>query len=142
MKSFSILQNSEIMNALRNHHRQYLVGTLQNPQDLNHISDTEIEVGITSYQEWAIEPTHFHTRNTEYMYMLEGETKYLNLETGEEHHFTQGDFFVIRKNIRYAQKSLPHTSLIFFKYPGGNDKVITELDKKTRSWLASWQADI
>ena len=142
MKSFSILQSNEITDSLQNHHRQYLVGSLQKPQDLAHISDTEIEIGITFYQEWAIEPTHFHTRNTEYMYMLGGETKYLNLETGEEHHFRQGDFFVIRKNIRYAQKSLPQTSLIFFKYPGGNDKIVTELDETTRAWLTSWESDI
>ena len=138
MQHFEILSENEIKAALHNSSRQYLAGELALPQMLSYIHDKDVEAGITSYKKFTIEQPHRHLRTSEYMYMLSGESIYLNLTTGEEHHLKQGDFFVIRKGIVYAQKSKAGTKILFFKYPGGNDKVSVTTAQDLSSWYSAW----
>lgn len=138
MKHFEILPEKEIASSLQDSSRQYLTGELARPQLLSYIHDKDVEAGITSYKEFTTEQPHRHLRTSEYMYMLAGESIYLNLTTNEEHHVKQGDFFVIRKDIVYAQKSKAGTKILFFKYPGGNDKVSVTSTQDLSSWYTSW----
>lgn len=139
MKSIEILTNETIKKSLQHSNRQYLVGELALPQELSHIQDKNVEIGITSYSQETIEKPHYHTQTNEYMYMLAGETKYLDLTNNIEFHLKKGDFFIIRKNTIYAQKSKENTTILFFKYPPGNDKRSVSLDDELTAWYASWQ---
>jgi hypothetical protein len=60
----------EIDQVLRNVTRQYLVGDLQNPQVLQHVPSSLIEIGITRYEnEGKLEPPHRHKQAFEFQYM-------------------------------------------------------------------------
>lgn len=50
-------------------------------------------------------------------------TAYLDTITGEQHVFRTGDFYMIEHGVVYAQKSSPHTEILFIKVPPGNDKI-------------------
>ena len=110
----------------KNNKRQYLLGDLQLPQDLDFIKDKEIEVGLSKYNKYTVEIPHFHTVCTEYQYVLEGKTKYLDIDTNIEYEVKKGDFYVVRPNTKYFQKSEKGTTILFFKNPGLNDKKIVE----------------
>jgi len=138
MKSIEVLRREEIAKSMETSTREYLVGELQLPQILEYIHDTDVEAGITSYQQWTVEKPHYHKVTTEYIYMLEGESKYLDISNDKEYHLKKGDFFVIHKNIIYAQKSKANTKLIFFKYPSGNDKVQMDNPKELGTWYGAW----
>lgn len=112
----------EIESALSHERRQYLVGSLTLPQEVDAIMDENVEVGITRYKEYTVEKPHYHTDCSEYQYVLTGKAKYLDVVTDEVTEVTQGDFFVIRPYTIYYQKSLPNTTILFAKVPGGNDK--------------------
>ncbi len=138
MQHFEILPENEIEASLQESSRQYLAGELALPQLLSYIHDKDVEAGITNYKKFTVEQPHRHLRTSEYMYMLSGESIYLNLTTSEEHHVKQGDFFVIRKDIVYAQKSKAGTKILFFKYPGGNDKVSVPTTQDLSRWYSVW----
>ena len=107
----------EIDRTLRNFTRQYLVGDLQKPQALQHVSSSLIEIGITRYKnEGKLEPPHRHEHAFEFQYMTAGLTAYLNLSTGEVHVFKKGDFYVIEPGVVYAQKSTPSTEILFIGF--------------------------
>ena len=61
--------------------RQYLVGDLKLPQELSHVPDSDLEIGITKYDDGTSELPHTHTKAKEYQYMISGRTEYLNVET-------------------------------------------------------------
>ncbi|MGM0879288.1 MAG: hypothetical protein ACQEWV_32815 [Bacillota bacterium] len=42
-----IIKNDKIIKALKNTTRQYFVGKLTRPQELNYIEDDKLEIGIT-----------------------------------------------------------------------------------------------
>ena len=128
-----------INDALIGTTRQYLVGNLKLPQELAHIDDSNIEIGITDYKEYTTESPHWHKVAYEYQYMLGGETKYLDVETGEEVHYVAGDFFRIDPETKYAQKSIGGTTILFIKTPPGNDKVSMETDNNAQKWLLKWE---
>lgn len=132
--AFKIIRSDEIEKAFKNNTRQYLAGNLAMPQQLKNIQDNDVEVGLTCYTEYKCEKPHYHTRCTEYQYVLSGESKYLDLETGTEYKVGQGDFFVIRPFTKYYQKSVKGTKILFFKSPGGNDKTEIELEKIYSDW--------
>jgi len=129
------IRSSEIENSLAGNTRQYLVGMLKNSQVLKHIEDEKLEIGITKYEKAYSEKPHVHSQAYEYMYMLSGYTKYLNLDTNEEVEFRRGDFYIIEPGIKYAQKSKPGTELIFIKAPPGNDKTEIEIREDVKTWL-------
>ena len=136
---FRKLNADEIAVALQGTTRQYLVGQLKLPQTLQHIDDGNIEIGVTDYKEYTAEPTHWHKVAYEYQYMLSGETKYLDVKTGEETYYKTGDFYRIEPETQYAQKSLAGTTILFIKTPPGNDKVTVDMPENVQQWLQSWE---
>lgn len=126
----------EIDRALGNATRQYLVGDLQKPQPLKHVTSSLIEIGLTRYEgEATIEAPHRHKQAFEFQYMTSGLTAYLDMTTGEEHVFKAGDFYVIEPGVIYAQKSEPGTEILFIKVPPGNDKVPVEATPEVEDWF-------
>ncbi|WP_394237699.1 cupin domain-containing protein [Niallia oryzisoli] len=134
-KTIKIIRSEQIERALQTTTRQYLVGNLSRPQELEHIADDKIEVGITSYDEFNSEFPHYHTQAYEYQYIISGETEYLDIETGQTYSFTKGDFYVTPPGIKYAQRSQPGTAIFFFKTPPGNDKVNIDATDEVMTWL-------
>ena len=135
MPKIVVINEENIFNSLQKSTRQYLVGNLKLPQILEHYNNKDLEIGITSYSKPTTEDPHKHSQAIEYQYMLDGETKYLNVETGEKFHFKKGDFFILETGISYAQKSKANTRILFIKCPSGNDKINIELTPETVRWL-------
>lgn len=129
-----IISQKDIAGSLKGGNRQYLVGDLKKPQELEHIDDKDLEVGYSKYSEYTTLTPHRHTSCKEYQYVLNGKTKYLDLDTGEEFEVCKGDFFVIYPDTKYFQKALPETEILFIKYPAGNDKVVVEITEKQKKW--------
>ena len=127
--------NQEINESLFDNTRQYLVGNLKLPQKLSFIGDHDIEIGITSYKSSQAESAHYHTIAKEYQLILKGYTEYIDTVSGQEYCFKKGDFYVIYPNTSYAQKSKKNTEILFIKYPGGNDKVLSKEDDIIASWI-------
>lgn len=137
MTMFSTITSGEIRQALEQVSRQYLAGNLSRPQVVAHYDTSDLEIGITSYTDDACEQPHFHTRATEFQYMLSGWTQYLDTDTGEEHEFRAGDFYVIEPGTTYAQRSKRGTRIIFIKVPSTNDKNVVTPGPDVEAWLAS-----
>lgn len=129
------LNAADIESALKGTTRQYLVGRLGKPQKLTHIDDEKLEVGITGYEKDTIEQPHSHRWAFEYMYLLSGKTAYLDVDTGAESKFVEGDFYMIKPGTAYAQKSVAGTKLLFIKAPPGNDKVLTPVTAQVTEWF-------
>lgn len=136
MNSIVKISKENIEHILENVCRQYLVGDLKRPQELEHIQDSNLEIGITDYSEYTTEPVHFHTTATEYQYMLSGWTQYMDVNSGKVYEFKRGDFFGIKSNTTYAQKSKKGTRILFIKVPSINDKKIIESDERVEKWYA------
>jgi len=135
---FHFIKGTDVASALDSVNRQYLVGDLTQPQLLENICDSNVEMGITSYREYACEAPHYHTETTTYEYIVDGYTKYYDVTNHHEYYFSKGDVVVIRPETVYAQKSLPGTVIVFFKHPSGNDKISVETSLELESWLADW----
>lgn len=137
-KHFEYLPKSTIMEALADTTRQYLVGNLQIPQALEFFKDDQIEIGIINYKgdEWAA--PHYHTKITEYQYIISGESRYIDLTTKQEYKFLAGDFFVIHKHTAYIEKGIAGTRILFIKVPGINDKVLIESCPEIDNWKDNW----
>jgi len=130
------ISGQEIDQALRNVTRQYLVGDLQQPQALQHVPNSLVEIGITRYEnDGKLEPFHRHKQAFEFQYMMAGLTAYLDLTTAEERVFSKGDFYVIEPGVVYAQKSAPGTEILFIKVPPGNDKVPVDITPEVEAWF-------
>ncbi len=138
MKRIEIVSGQSIESALCSSKRQYIVGELALPQELEYLRDPHVEAGITEYKEYTIEKPHYHTKTTEYIYVLAGESKYINVNTREETFVRQGDFYLIHPGITYAQKSKAGLKLLFFKYPSGNDKIVVEDDGSLECWYSTF----
>jgi hypothetical protein len=67
--------------------------------------------------------------------MTSGITAYLNTVTCEQFVFRKGDFYVIEPGVVYAQKSGPHTEILFIKVPPGNDKVPVDSTPEVEAWF-------
>jgi quercetin dioxygenase-like cupin family protein len=127
---------TDIEEALSGVTRQYLVGKLGRPQALRHIPHDVVEIGVTRYgPQGGTEAPHTHRQAFEYQYMLEGKTVYLDVTAREEHVFRKGDFYAIEPGVVYAQKSAPHTKILFIKVPPGNDKVPVAATSDVEAWL-------
>jgi len=135
MEDIQKISKEKIEEALRLSDRQYFVGDLKIPQILEHIYNTEVEVGISHYKEFTSDKPHKHTAVTEYQMVLNGKSSIKNLSTNEIIELNEGDFYVVHKNTPYAQKSIENTKILFFKHPGMNDKINVEIDEITRKWL-------
>lgn len=135
---FTKIECEKIEDVLSRVSRQYLVGNLKRPQDLEFIGDDRLEIGITDYDSYTTEPVHYHTEATEYQYMISGRTKFMDVETGEEFEFRKGDFYCFKKNTVYAQKSEGGTRILFIKVPSVNDKHVVEAFDKVKKWYESY----
>lgn len=127
-----------IRKAFSNDERQYLTGDLSMPQILEYIKDENVEVGISRCKDYKIENPHYHTEVSEYHLIIKGQTKYVNITENKEYIFGEGDFYIIRPNTIYIQKSLKGTELIFIKVPGMNDKVKCEVTDRIKTWFEDW----
>ncbi|WP_299090930.1 cupin domain-containing protein [uncultured Metabacillus sp.] len=134
-KQIQIIRGEQIVKSLENTSRQYLVGRLSRPQELDYIEDDKLEIGITSYDEYISESPHYHTQAYEYQFIVKGMTEYIDVETGEVYTFKQGDFYVTPPGIKYAQRSQPGTEIFFVKTPPGNDKQVIETTDEIKEWL-------
>ena len=138
MDEFKTILSEDIDLSLKDTTRQYLAGMLKRPQILEYIEDGDVEIGFTSYPEYKYEPAHYHTATKEYQYMIKGCTRYIDIGTGETFEFKKGDFFMIGKNVKYAQKSLAGTKILFIKTVPGDDKVLIEAPEDITLWLIKW----
>lgn len=137
MGKITSVNSNEIMKALEGVNRQYFVGNLKKEQKLSFERDKRLEIGITNYEHYTEEPAHYHTEATEFQYIVNGWTKYLDLDTGVEFEFKAGDFYAIYPNTRYAQKSKKGTTIIFIKVPSINDKqLVVDVDESVKKWYA------
>ncbi|WP_423800711.1 NUDIX domain-containing protein [Neobacillus sp. SAB-20_R2A] len=134
-RKIMMIQNGDIELALSETTRQYLVGQLGRPQMLKHIDDSQIEIGITSYDNFISEVPHYHLQAHEYQYMISGMTEYMDVETGEGYQFKKGDFYKIPPGVKYAQRSKPGTTILFIKTPPGNDKQNLDVTDTIAQWL-------
>lgn len=137
--SIECIGGDSIENAMRTSTRQYFTGDLKLPQTLPFLFDSGIECGISAYPNYRWEAAHYHTTATEYCYMLQGETKYIDLTSGTVHCFREGDFYVLHRDTPYLQKCKPGCRLLFFKAPGLNDKVLVEMTEQMKSWCSAWE---
>ncbi len=137
MASFSLLDAASIAYALSETSRQYLVGALQRPQILDHFPDSRLEVGLTVYRASSSEAPHRHTEATEFQYVLDGHTEYLEIDSHTVHAFRTGDFYVIRPGTSYAQRSKAGTRILFIKVPSTDDKESIPASPDLLSWLNS-----
>ena len=128
------ISNDKIEKSLKTVTRQYLAGNLSRPQELEYVNDNNLEIGITDYDEYYTEVVHYHTKATEYQYMLSGWTKYMDVDTGEEYEFKKGDFYCIKNDTTYAQKSKKGTRILFIKVPSINDKQVVEINDAIKEW--------
>lgn len=135
MGRFVTLPSAQIVAALRETDRQYLVGNLGRPQALPHVHDQRLEIGLTEYRSASSELPHHHTEATEYQYVLSGWTQYLDVDTGETHEFRGGDFYAIFPGTTYAQKSKGGTAILFVKVPSVDDKVVNAPEEDVERWL-------
>lgn len=136
MSNFIKIEKKQIEEVLNDISRQYFVGNLKKPQTIEHIKHEGLEIGLTDYKDYTTENPHFHNVAMEFQYMISGWTKYLDIKTGAEHEFKEGDFFAIEKDTIYAQKSKPGTKILFIKIPSINDKQTTNIDERTKQWLS------
>ncbi len=132
------INGKDIQTALEFVNRVYLCGNLQKPQDLQWICDNQNEVGISYYRQFTADQPHYHTTAKEYNFIISGETKVFLIDEGHEFLFKAGSIFVLPPMTKYASKHTENTKILFFKSPGGNDKILVDADSKLKEWLASW----
>lgn len=128
------LDNRDIQYALRETTRQYFTGNLSRPQALPFIKDERLEIGISSYPEYTCEPAHIHHIATEYQYVIQGWTEYMDVETGEIHAFRRGDFYAIMPGTAYSQRIKKGTAILFIKTPSINDKQLVKISAEQDRW--------
>lgn len=122
MNNITGFHKQEINNILSKVKRQYFVGNLSNPQDIEHIKNSDLEVGITFYENETTEPPHWHTIQAEFGYILLGESTWIEIKTGLSFTYSEGDFFSIKSGTCYSQTSKRNTKILFMKTPSVNDK--------------------
>ena len=111
------------------------MGNLGLPQELEHIPSKELEIGISDYKGGYRENPHYHPKQTEFCWILWGETEYYDVSNDKIHHFSKGDFYCIESGVIYAQKIFKKTRIYFVKTPAVNDKTLRELSLKVERWL-------
>lgn len=135
MSGIKRISKDELEKTLSNNNRQYLVGDLKLPQELQHIHDGNVGVGISHYKSFTSDLPHIHPKVTEYQLMLQGYSEIKNLITNEITKLYAGDFFLVENGTPYAQKLEEDTKIMFMKHPGMNDKELVEINEETKQWL-------
>lgn len=134
------INSSDIETSVSNNYRQYFVGDLKREQELEHIYDKKIEVGMSLYKSFKADQPHSHTYATEFLYILSGTYKLcIKTDMGLKYEeLNQGDFFAIPKLTPYASKACANTKVLFIKAPGLNDKVDYK-ETDFNSFLKQWE---
>lgn len=134
------IQNEDIQGELKKRGRTYLIGKLERATDLNYIETDGAEIGISSYSDFKSDSAHFHHWNQEYNLILNGEMKVYIFHENKEYHLKEGDFFNIEPNVSYMTKALPGTTVLFAKFPGGNDKELFDISSNNAwiEWTKKW----
>ena len=139
MSDMNVIRGKDLDAALEKKYRLYLAGRLMMPQSEIDCIDDDIEVGISSYDEFTADKPHVHPIATEHCYVLEGSVRVMLLDDSrEELELGKGDFFVLKPNSAYATKNKAGTKVLFIKAPGGNDKTSVEVDAALEKWLSQW----
>ena len=118
--------------------RVYLTGHLERPQaSFPHISTlaSAVELGITRHDVPAAEQPHLHERNTDIMVVQRGSYAVRILSTGASRVMGAGDVCVLEPNVPHVCVASAGSQVMFFKTPGGNDKVPVELDPPSAAWV-------
>ena len=121
-----VLQNKTISESMLSNERQYLLGWLSLPQELHHVENPDIAIGLIEYKEFSHDIPHIHSVISESQYMLDGHAAVLNLDTMEETVVSKGDFFYIPVNTPHVMKAHAGTKFIFIKSKCINDKKILD----------------
>lgn len=135
MDGVEIISSSAIESSLANSDRQYLTGNLSRPQELDHLFDDELEVGISDYPEKKADAAHFHPTAREYQYVIAGSLKIMDLRDDSVVEISAGDFYAIERGTPYAQVVAAGTRVFFLKSPGVNDKTLVELTDAQAAWM-------
>lgn len=137
MSRFISIKKEEIKKAFQGERRQYFVGDLKKPQNLPFLPSQNVEMGLTVYEEFTVEPAHRHSKVREYNYVIAGKTQYLDPDTKEVYEYEAGDFYATNPGTTYVQKSEPGTKILFIKEPSVDDKEIVAMDEETIKWTES-----
>ena len=132
------IKNSDIESGLEAFGRVYLCGNLKKANGVEHIMTDGYEIGISDYSEYTFEKPHLHAFNREFNYVIKGAIKVFMINEKKEYLFSQGDLFVINANEPYVSKCIQGTRTIFSKFPGGDDKVLVDMDDNLMNWGKSW----
>ena len=102
-----------------------LAGNIERPIELEEIKTEDVEISLYKKQPQQGK-AHYHVKQTEYVYMLEGKTEFLEIKTGVIHVFGRGDFFCISPMTQYREIILEPVKIIVIKIPAKNDKIVLE----------------
>ena len=125
--------------------RVYLAGHLGRPQpQFEHIGSLPepTEVGITRYSSLTVDQPHVHELNTDFTYVLRGTFAVRIIPTGEVRVLGEGGLCVIEPGLAHVCIAHQGTQVLFFKIPGGNDKVLVELDQASCEWVDRYCATV
>ncbi|MDO4486945.1 MAG: hypothetical protein Q4C46_10205 [Bacillota bacterium] len=128
-------------------YRRYYTGNRKFNRDDMKISN--VELGVSVYNEFKCDKPHYHLTTNEHYYIVSGEQKILDLETGIESLAKEGDVVFIRKRTKHWTKNAPGTKIVFAKSPlkvGDNDKDKVNLKINqiydVQDWEKSWEGKI
>lgn len=99
------INNNEIEQALIKTSRIYLSGKLTGENLIREISDTNTEIGISSYNSFSVDKPHYHEFNREFNYILDGELKVFLIDEKREYHLKKGDLYVFDVGEKYIVKT-------------------------------------
>jgi len=131
----AIIPKSDIEEALHNSDREYLVGNLSKKQNLRHIFDKDVEIGISDYQKETIDKPHFHTCISEYQYILKGEIILFDIDNRKSYQLSEGDFYAVPKGNLHVQISKENSRILFVKNKSINDKKVITVSEEVHQWI-------
>ena len=128
-------------------YRRYYTGNMKFDRDDMEISN--VELGVSIYNEFKCDRPHYHLTTNEHYYIVSGEQKIVDLETGIESHAKEGDVVFIRKRTKHWTKNAPGTKIVFAKSPlkveeNDKDKVNLNISQiyDLQDWEESWNGKI
>lgn len=128
-----------IRDILSKQNRIYLSGNLNRNQPFEHIKTSDLEIGISNYQDFTSDMPHEHIWNNEYNIILQGEIKVYIFNEHMEYIFHKDDLFLIEPNMQYIVKANKDTQVLFIKSPGGNDKKLLPITPAIEQWMQTWE---
>jgi len=134
-ENIRIIKGLEINEVLSGSDREYLVGNLSRPQNLQHIFDADVEIGISDYEETNLDKPHFHPCLSEYQYILKGEIVVFDLEHKKSYQLKEGDFYAVPKGNRRIQLSKANSRILFVKNKSMDDKQVVTVSDEVHAWI-------